>query len=48
MADDITRAPTAGQLLVPMAPPYPLDDIAAAHQAVESGSRKAWILGRIS
>lgn len=47
-AQNITRAAAAGQLLVPVAPPYPLHDIAAAHQAVESGSRQSRILVCVS
>lgn len=43
-ARDITAAAANGQLQVTVAPPYPLDDIATAHQAVESGSRKGRIL----
>jgi NADPH:quinone reductase len=43
-ARDLTAAAEAGQLLVPVAPPFPLADIVAAHQAVESGNRKRRIL----
>jgi NADPH:quinone reductase len=38
-ARELTAAAAAGQLHVTVAPPYPLDSIAAAHQAVEAGSR---------
>ncbi len=43
-ARDITAAAANGQLQVTVAPPYSLDDIATAHQAVESGSHKGRIL----
>lgn len=43
-ARDITAAAANAQLQVKVAPPYPLDDIVAAHHAVESGSRKGRIL----
>jgi NADPH2:quinone reductase len=36
---DLTDAVAAGRLRVPLAPAYPLAEIAAAHEAVETGSR---------
>jgi NADPH:quinone reductase len=47
-ARDLTAAAAAGRLLVPVAPPYPLKDIAAAHQAVEAGRRTGRVLVSVS
>ncbi len=43
-ARDLTEAAAAGALRVPVAAVYPLEDIAAAHEAVEAGSATGRIL----
>src|SRR6266545_4826501 len=43
-ARDLTEAAAAGALRVPVAAVYPLEDIAAAHEAVEAGSPTGRIL----
>jgi NADPH:quinone reductase len=43
-AADLTAAAAAGALRVPVAAVYPLDEIAAAHEAVEAGSPTGRIL----
>lgn len=43
-ARDLTEAAATGHLNVPVAATYPLHDIAAAHQAVESGSRAGRVI----
>jgi NADPH2:quinone reductase len=43
-AGDLTQAAASGQLVVRTAVPYPLEDIAAAHEAVESGSPNGRVL----
>jgi NADPH:quinone reductase len=47
-ARDLTAAAAEGRLLVPVAPPYPLADIAAAHQAVEAGHGAGRVLISVS
>lgn len=43
-ARDLTAAAGAGRLTIPIAPPYPLDRIAQAHEAVEAGSANGRVL----
>ena len=47
-AHDLTAAAAAGQLDIQIAPPYRLDDIAAAHEAVDAGRRAGRVLLRLS
>lgn len=41
---DLTAAAAAGQLVIRIAEPFPLADVVAAHEAVESGSRDGRVL----
>lgn len=43
-AADLTSVAAAGSLAIPTAPPYPLADIAAAHDAVDAGARAGRVL----
>jgi len=46
-ARDLTAAAAAGQLDIRIAPPYPLEDIAAAHDGVAAGARDGRVLLRL-